>query len=444
MSENIIEEKKRLKYDNDFLRKFQHIRDISEEIKNLLSSLNILSCSKKQDIFSKQETWRKNVKKENYQSTTSFQSYKRPLKKEYHGRNNEKRKVFLKKTRMPDKNEKSKVLALLNKLGKENVNSTADKLLKILKEDDETIENLVMYLAKNTIAQTEIISTFALLWAKMFQNNDVKRIYMEFCRKSFLTFNYEKKETKDENDELCDETLEEFITDEIYNTTLFIVELYKLQAISWKPLEMMANEYILHLDCKKAAESLDILFEIMPLLFKKRYLTNLSKENQKKIIKDVVYYSDKAENIQRIHFFLIKFLNSDTENLSVFKHFVIESMEKSFSDGRISETLLSLAFLIANLEFFERTTKKSCYSEILSNLLTKANIMLEKHETVSDFIIIILDKSGKTLEENSKLIVDEIIVKSNELVSNKNLSRKWRFKFMDICDLKKRDWKPRK
>ena len=430
-----------LRYDIAFLRSFSNIKIIPDKEKfdaflTLITELGINI----QEYRKPPEP----LKPRNYTEKDKY----RP-KKPYHRKEQSKirwgsgkhhvQQPNIKPTRMPDKSEKSKVLSLLNKLGKDNVDNTAAKLLEFFKEDSETTEGLALYLAENTIRQVEIIGTFSLLWNKLFEDSGIKKVYMDFCKKCFMGFTYGKKvETS--------EKLSGFTTDKIYNITLMVTELYKLKAISWKPLDMMAQTYILHADNTETMESIFLIFDIMPPSSKKRYVSQLSRENQEKLLKDIVFGANKKPNIQKVHIFILRLLLSDKCHRQILSETVgtlLGNEIQNLGNGeKLSENMKALYMLLSKVERIQGVDPVilQFVQEKLSDMIQKMTYLLEKDESVVDCILPVLQDSGIHLELKIPLVVKNLLEKTNSLKSDKSIPMKWRFKFMDIIDLKGRNW----
>lgn len=385
-------ETKRICYSREFLLSFRDNKyEISDVLKKTITEVfKDISLEPKKKSF--QKDWRKD---------------KKPLHK--HKSKNTITKPFFSSTRLPDKTKQSKIMGLLNKLGKENTTATGEKILKMMTTETETLE-LLNFLAKQSLIQETVSEIMTGLCIYIFKNkNEARQLFLFKCKSEFAEFTYNAK-----NDDTRKVGLVKVLK-----------KLFDENFINNRPFEEICNTFLINLkNDKMSRKGLEIICEsnIFPDIIKKFFKT-LDKKNHKDLVK-FLFTEPCKENIVLVCEIS---KNIDQQYIENLKTGIFAFITKN------KHLAILLTFLhkenIISYEFLEK-----CVNSLSGHLDTDCDFI----ETCIDSLLEILKTCLQDIYTNSQTSFQEIINKSSMLKTDKKIPPKVRFKFMDVLDLQKK------
>jgi hypothetical protein len=293
------------------------------------------------------------------------------------------------------KTEMSELIVLLNKFSEETFDKTFEELIKIFNKENIELEKYIIFLTDNifkNIGHT-IIELYAKLWIKLFQEKNVKNVYLNHCKYLFDTKKYEFYD----------------------GLTVTLIYFYKNKVIKEQVINTILYSMLKDLE----------LLELKDLKGLYNLLQIISDEKLCIFIKEL-----KLNNKH-----LIEFLNKENE--------VIEQQQTEFiyiGTKLLKEPCFEIKLVLDNI-IINEISAEIIKNVDINNLVwfinkIKSDIFINENVITTINIIFSHKDNGKNI---GTPLIDEILGYSkNEKYSK--LDSKWKFKFMDFKDLYKRNW----
>jgi hypothetical protein len=334
---------------------------------------------------------------ESYDKNKSYTNKKYDKNKKYNNYKNFDKTVE-KRTQLL-KTEMSELIVLLNKFSEETFDKTFEELIKIFNKENIELEKYIIFLTDNifkNIGHT-IIELYAKFWVKLFQEKNVKNVYLNHCKYLFDTKKYEWFD----------------------GLTVTLIYFYKNKVIKEQVINTIL--YSMLKELKEPLDTLDLkgLYNLLQIISDQKLCI---------FIKEL-----KLDNKH-----IIEFLNKENE--------VIEQQQTEFiyiGTKLLKETCFEIKLVLDNIIISE-TSAEIIKNVDINNLVwfinkIKSDIFINENVITTINIIFSHKNNGKNIQQIETPLIDEILGYSkNENYSK--LDSKWKFKFMDFKDLYKRNW----